>query len=89
MSSLSDKLGQLDVDEHLIVDVLDGTSFKNLNTFKKTVEAKAYTFMSRVTNKQRLNKRLQDRKFAARAIQGVQMDDEGNLLKLVKVTRLE
>jgi hypothetical protein len=88
MSSLSDKLGQLDVNEHLIVDVLDGTNFKNASMFKKTVEAKAYTFMSRVTNKQRLHKRLQDRKFAARAIQGVQMDDEGNLLKLVKVTRL-
>lgn len=89
MSSLSDKLSWLEIGDHLIVDVLDGVKLTNPNVFKKTVEAKAYMFMSRVTNKQRLHKRLQDRKFAARAIQGVQMDEDGNLLKLVKVVRIE
>lgn len=88
MSSLSDKLRILDVNESITLDVLEGIGFTNPTVFKKTLEAKTHLLQSRVTNKQRLHKDIQDRQFSAKCIDGISMDEDGNLCRFVKITRL-
>lgn len=88
MSSLSDKLRVLDVNESITLDVLEGTGFTKPSTFKKLLEAKTHLLQSRVTNKQRLHRDLADRQFSAKRIDGISMDEDGNLCRFVKITRL-
>lgn len=87
MSSLSDRLAVLDIGEHLVVDVIDGIDY-NPNTFKKTLDARVHLFCSRVTNKQRLRKDLQNYQFSATKIRGLNMDEDGNLCQFVKIKRV-
>ncbi len=88
MSSLSDKLRILDVNESITLDVLEGVGFMSPAVFKKTLEAKTHLLQSRVTNKQRLHKDIQDRQFSAKRIDGISMDEDGNLCRFVKITRV-
>ena len=88
MSSLSDKLRVLDVNESITLDVLEGVGLVNPKVFKKTLEAKTHLLQSRVTNKQRLHSDLANRQYSAKRIYVISIDEDGNLCRFIKVTRI-